>query len=82
MLLRSWASAAGSRPGNGLFTAAMLDHFEESGHILDIRMLMGRVRDTVLTSSSDQQRPWTHCTLGAAAVFVFPDWYPVSVPEE
>ncbi len=50
------------------YTAALLAHLEEPG--LDIRILFGKVRDTVLAVTNWQQKPYTYGSLGGEALYL------------
>jgi hypothetical protein len=53
---------------NGFFTAALLQHIQSHGATLDVRLLMGRVADTVRADTDGDQRPWMHATLPGTEV--------------
>ena len=68
---------AGRVRTNGFFTGALLTHLREMGHGLDVRRLMGHVRDTVLADTKGRQRPWVNEALPRHDVYMLPN--PVSV---
>ncbi len=49
------------------YTTALLQHLERPG--LDIRLLFGSVRDTVVKLTKGQQRPYTYGSLGGERLF-------------
>lgn len=50
------------------YTAALLKHLETPG--LEIRLLFGRVRDSVLANTGRRQEPFTYGSLGGEAIFL------------
>lgn len=52
------------------YTSALLTHLAEPG--VDIRLLMGRIRDKVRTTTGGAQVPHTYGTLGGGSVFLVP----------
>ena len=50
------------------YTSALLQHLETPN--LDIRLLFGRVRDTVLSETGRKQEPFTYGSLGGTALYL------------
>ncbi len=50
------------------YTAALLKHLETPG--LEIRLLFGRVRDSVLANTGRRQEPFTYGSLGGEAIYL------------
>jgi uncharacterized caspase-like protein len=73
--LVAYAAKAGSisYDGNGLnspYATALLRHLAEPG--LDIRIVLGRVRDEVLSMTSGRQEPFIYGSLGGATIPLVP----------
>jgi uncharacterized caspase-like protein len=71
--LVAFAAKAGSvafdgQEPNSPFTAALLKHIPTPG--LDIRLAFGRVRDDVMTSTSQKQEPFVYGSLGGKTVSI------------
>lgn len=74
---RHGTTADDGEPGrHSPFVVAMLEHLKTSR--LDIRIMLGRVRDSVLQSTGRQQEPFTYGSLGGQLVY-FNDSLPKSV---
>jgi formylglycine-generating enzyme required for sulfatase activity len=52
------------------FTAALLKHLETPG--LDVRLLFGKVRDTVLAMTNRSQEPYIYGSLGGTEIYLSP----------
>lgn len=59
---------------NSPYAAALVKSLNEPG--LEIRLLFGKVRDEVLTSTKNEQEPYTYASLGGEAIYLKP---PVAV---
>ena len=77
--LITYASAPGtlalenSSMRNGFFTAALLQHIRASSHDMDVRRLLGAVRDTVQKATDGKQTPFDGLgNLGGADVLLVP----------
>jgi hypothetical protein len=73
--LVAYAAKAGSisYDGDGLnspYASALLRHLAEPG--LDIRIVLGRVRDEVLSMTSGRQEPFIYGSLGGATISLVP----------
>ena len=73
--LIAFAAKAGSVATEGEgphspFTAALLKHLPTPG--LDVRILFGRVRDDVFTSTARRQEPFVYGSLGGSDVMIVP----------
>jgi len=58
---------------NSPFTEALLDHLDTPG--VEVRLLMGRVRDAVREKTGGRQTPWVNNSLGGS------EYYLVSAPQ-
>ncbi len=56
----------GTGQRNSPFTAALLKHIATPD--IDIRLMLGRIRDDVISATSDTQRPHIYGTLGGSAI--------------
>jgi branched-chain amino acid transport system substrate-binding protein len=79
--LVAYAAKAGSTALDGTgpnspFTTALLKHLPTPG--LDIRLMFGRVRDTVLELTSRQQEPFVYGSIGGREVYLKPGAAPPS----
>lgn len=55
---------------NSPFTTALLQHMETPG--LDVRLLFGRVRDSVISQTNGKQQPFIYGSLGGSEVMLKP----------
>jgi Caspase domain len=80
--LVSYAAKEGTTAADGFgrnspYATALIEHMQEPG--LEIRLLFGKVRDTVIDATNKQQEPFVYGSLGGNAVYLVP---PVKVIEE
>lgn len=73
--LVAYAAKAGSTAGDGdgqnsPYTRALIEHLATPG--LDVRLALGRVRDTVLKSTNNRQEPFVYGSLGGAEISLVP----------
>jgi branched-chain amino acid transport system substrate-binding protein len=73
--LIAYAAKAGSIASDGVgrnspFTTALLQHLPTPG--LDIRLMFGRVRDTVMTLTRREQEPYVSGSLGGREIYLRP----------
>ena len=61
------------------YTAALLKHLETPG--LEIRLLFGRVRDSVLAATGARQEPFTYGSLGGQAIYLKGGGAPTASPQ-
>jgi uncharacterized caspase-like protein/uncharacterized protein YecT (DUF1311 family) len=73
---RAGAVAADGTGANSPFTTALLQHLPEP---VDIRLMFGRVRDTVAALTNNQQEPFLYGSIGGREVYLKPS--PSSPPE-
>ena len=71
--LVAYAAKAGSTAADGTgsnspFTTALLKHLPTPG--LDIRLMLGRVRDTVMELTNGQQEPFVYGSIGGREVYL------------
>jgi formylglycine-generating enzyme required for sulfatase activity len=66
----------GPKGENSPFASALIKSLAEPG--LEIRLLLGRVRDEVLASTKNEQEPYTYASLGGEAIYLKP---PEALPE-
>jgi len=62
--------AADGEGRNSPFTQALLAHMDEPG--VELRLLMGRVRDSVREQTHGRQTPWVNNSLGATEYYLVP----------
>ena len=62
------ATAADGTGRNSPYTTALKQHLATPG--LELRLLFGRVRDSVMTVTHNQQRPYTYGSLGGEAFYL------------
>lgn len=82
-MLIAYSAAAGTTAddGNGRnspYTQALLEHIEEPG--VEIRILFGKVRDSVLQHTGRQQRPAEYGSLPGTAIFLSAPQSPTPTP--
>jgi uncharacterized caspase-like protein len=68
----------GTGQANSPFAAALVRHLAEPD--LDVRLMFGRVRDDVLSLTSNQQEPTTYGSLGGQEVYLNRQAAPSSTP--
>lgn len=74
--LVAFAAAAGATADDGAgnehspFTAALLKHLRTPA--LDIRLLLGKIRDEVVSATSRRQQPYHSGTLGGDEIVLVP----------
>jgi hypothetical protein len=73
--LIAYATAADATASDGAgehspFTAALLEHLTAPG--VELRLVMGRVRDTVIARTGGEQRPFTYGSLGGDEFYFVP----------
>ena len=64
------AVAADGVENNSPYTKALIKHLETPG--LELRLLFGKVRDTVIESTNGQQTPFTYGSLGGKTFYFMP----------
>lgn len=64
------ATAADGEGRNSPYTTALKQHLNEPG--VDLRLLFGKVRDTVMAATHNQQRPYTYGSLGGRPILLTP----------
>jgi formylglycine-generating enzyme required for sulfatase activity len=70
-------AADGSGP-NSPYTTALLEYLVTPG--LDVRLVLGRVRDQVLASTGGKQEPFVYGSLGGAEISLVPAAKPAPAP--
>lgn len=75
---KAGSTAADGRGKNSPYTASLLQHMGTPG--LEIRFVLGRVRDSVLKKTQNRQEPFVYGSLGGEQYFFVPPKNPV-VPE-
>jgi uncharacterized caspase-like protein len=73
-VLVAYAARAGSLADDGVgehspFAAAFLEHLEQR---LELRLLFGKVRDTVLARTKNEQEPFTYGSLPGVEYYFRP----------
>jgi formylglycine-generating enzyme required for sulfatase activity len=74
-VLVAYAAKAGTQADDGKgkhspYAQALLDHLATPG--LDIRLLFGKVRDKVMSSTGQTQEPFIYGSLGGDAIYLLP----------
>ncbi len=75
-VLVSYAAAAGQVAqdgpdgGNSPFAKALTEHLRAPG--VDVRQVLGRVRDSVLAATDQKQRPFVYASLGGDPIYLVP----------
>ena len=73
--LVSYAAKEGTTAADGFgrnspYAEALIKHMQEPG--LEIRLLFGKVRDTVVEKTGNSQEPFTYGSLGGNAIYLVP----------
>ncbi len=69
----------GPRDENSPYATALVKSLNEPG--LEIRLLFGKVRDDVLSSTKNEQEPYTYASLGGEAIYLKPAVLTTEVPK-